>query len=188
MVPYKKIMDLFLDRSEKGRLQAILDDPKHRWGFCICNAARLWFVFCSSITHNYNFPIKNFGPSPTPLNRSAKDTGTQTSSFRPFQRKLSATNLGLTNLVYKERLKALSIKTLIHFLLSSSFCQNRFNCSRESAIGNTSAVDAEAKLLDIMQSDFLALLGAFKLVVVTVLLILICQGFLFQGFVNKHAL
>lgn len=67
MVPYKKIMDLFLDRSEKGRLQAILDDPKHR-----------------------------------------------------------------------------------------------FNCSRESAIGNTSAVDAEAKLLDIMQSDFLALLGAFK--------------------------
>ena len=30
MVPYKKIMDLFLDRSEKGRLQAILDDPKHR--------------------------------------------------------------------------------------------------------------------------------------------------------------
>lgn len=39
-----------------------------------------------------------------------------------------------------------------------------------------------------MQSDFLALLGAFKLVVVTVLLILICQGFLLQGFVNKHAL
>ena len=41
MVPYKKIMDLFLDRSEKGRLQAILDDPKHRWGLCIRNAARL---------------------------------------------------------------------------------------------------------------------------------------------------
>lgn len=136
-------------------------------------------------------PTTTISPSKTfltLLNRSAKDTGTQTSSFGPFQRKLSATNLGLTNVVYKERYKTLSIKTLIHFLLSSSFCQNRFNCSRESAIGNTSAVDAEAKLLDIMQSDFLALLGAFKLVVVTVLLILICQGFLFQGFVNKHAL
>ncbi|XP_068744261.1 EF-hand calcium-binding domain-containing protein 6-like isoform X1 [Montipora capricornis] len=67
MVPYKKVMDLFLDRSEKGRLQSILADPKHR-----------------------------------------------------------------------------------------------FNSSRDSAIGSTSAVDAEARLLDIMQSDFLALLGAFK--------------------------
>ena len=30
MVPYKKLMDLYLDRSEEGRLQAVLDDPKHR--------------------------------------------------------------------------------------------------------------------------------------------------------------
>lgn len=67
MVPYKKLMDMYLDRSEQGRLQVILDDPKHR-----------------------------------------------------------------------------------------------FNSSRESAIGNTTATDAEARLLDILQSDFLALLGAFK--------------------------
>ena len=31
MVPYKKLMDLYLDRSEEGRLQAILDDPRHRY-------------------------------------------------------------------------------------------------------------------------------------------------------------
>ncbi|KAJ7337902.1 hypothetical protein OS493_008061 [Desmophyllum pertusum] len=67
MVPYKKLMDMYLDRSEKGRLQAVLDDPKHR-----------------------------------------------------------------------------------------------FNRSRESAIGDTTAFDAEAWLLDILQADFLALLGAFK--------------------------
>ena len=30
MVPYKKLMDLYLDRSEKGQLQAVLDDPIHR--------------------------------------------------------------------------------------------------------------------------------------------------------------
>ncbi|KAM7438381.1 hypothetical protein ABFA07_012094 [Porites harrisoni] len=67
MVPYKKLMDLYLDRSEQGRLQAILNDPKHR-----------------------------------------------------------------------------------------------FNYSRDSNIGNTTAIDAEARLLDLLQSDFLALLGAFK--------------------------
>lgn len=67
MVPYKKLMDLYLDRSEKGQLQAVLDDPKHR-----------------------------------------------------------------------------------------------FNRSRDSAIGSTTAFDAEARLLDILQADFLALLGAFK--------------------------
>lgn len=112
-------------------------------------------------------PSKTLGdklePSPcNALKEVHKIHWTLTSSFRPFQRKSSATNLGLTNLVYKERFKTKSIKTLRHFLFSSSFCQNRFNCSRDSAIGNTSAVDAEAKLLDIMQSDFLALLGAFK--------------------------
>ena len=31
MVPYKKLMDLYLDRSQEGRLQAILDDPRHRY-------------------------------------------------------------------------------------------------------------------------------------------------------------
>lgn len=67
MVPYKKLMDLYLDRSEKGQLQAVLDDPKHR-----------------------------------------------------------------------------------------------FNRSRDSALGSTTAFDAEARLLDIIQADFLALLGAFK--------------------------
>lgn len=40
--------------------------------------------------------------------------------------------------------------------------QHRFNRSRESAIGDTTAFDAEAWLLDIVQADFLALLGAFK--------------------------
>lgn len=38
----------------------------------------------------------------------------------------------------------------------------RFNYSRDSNIGNTTAIDAEARLLDLLQSDFLALLGAFK--------------------------
>ena len=44
------------------------------------------------------------------------------------------------------------------------FCQlkHRFNRSRDSAIGNTTAFDAEARLLDLLQADFLALLGAFK--------------------------
>lgn len=67
MVPYKKVMDFYLDRSEEGKLQAVLEDPKHR-----------------------------------------------------------------------------------------------FNRSRDSAIGNTTAFDAEARLLDLLQADFLALLGAFK--------------------------
>lgn len=67
MVPYKKLMNFYLDRSEEGKLQAVLEDPKHR-----------------------------------------------------------------------------------------------FNRSRDSAIGNTTAFDAEARLLDLLQADFLALLGAFK--------------------------
>ena len=30
MVPYKKVMDFYLDRSDEGKLQAVLEDPKHR--------------------------------------------------------------------------------------------------------------------------------------------------------------
>ena len=30
MVPYKKLMDLYLDRSEEGKLHAVLEDSKHR--------------------------------------------------------------------------------------------------------------------------------------------------------------
>lgn len=31
MVPYREILDAFEDRTEKGLLQKILDDSKHRW-------------------------------------------------------------------------------------------------------------------------------------------------------------
>ncbi|EDO36810.1 predicted protein [Nematostella vectensis] len=40
--------------------------------------------------------------------------------------------------------------------------KHRFNKSRDSQIGTTTAVDAEARLLDLLHSDFLSLLGAFK--------------------------